>query len=203
MNQIQFMRDGVAQSESPEQDGPNWLAVLPLTAGPLVRFRHVRPEDQPLITEAIRTASPETLLHRFFSPIRSVSSEMLRQMLAIDRTRETCVVGVTEENGTVRIVCGARYVKLPKPGAAEFAVTVHDDFQRRGLGKFLLKLLASLARAEGIRQFEADVMNSNQKMLNLFRKSVPSREGWQRVDDIHHVAIDLSLLANQESGLIP
>jgi hypothetical protein len=40
-------------------------------------------------------------------------------------------------------------------------------------------------------------------MLNLLRKSVPSREGWQRVDDIHHVAIDLSLLANQESGLIP
>jgi acetyltransferase len=203
MNQIQFMRKGAAEYETPGHHENSWLAVLQLTGGPLVRFRHVRPEDQPLITEAIRTASPETLLHRFFSPIRSVSPETLRQMLSIDRTRETCVVGVAEEKGAVRIVCGARYVKLPKAGAAEFAVTVHDDFQRRGLGKFLLGLLAGLARAEGLQQFEADVMNSNQKMLNLFRKSVPSRQGWQRVDDIHHVAIDLSLLANQESGLIP
>ena len=180
-----------------------WLAELPLTGGPVVRFRHVRPEDEPLITEAIRTASPETLLHRFFSPIRSVSPKMLRQMLAIDRAKETCVVGVTEENGAARMVCGARYVKLPAAGAAEFAITVHDDYQRRGLGKFLLKLLASLALAEGIRQFEADVMNSNQKMLNLFRKATSGRAGWHRTDDIHHVVLDLSTLANQESGLIP
>jgi len=197
MNQIQFMRDGVAQSETPEQNENNWLAVLQLKAGPLVRFRHVRPDDQPLLTEAIRTASRETLLHRFFSPIRSVSPDLLRQMLSIDRTKETCIVGVAEENGAMRMVCGARYVKLPKAEAAEFAVTVHDDFQRRGLGKFLLKLLARLARAEGIRQFEADVMNSNQKMLNLFRQATNSRVGWRRTDDIHHVVLDLETLTRE------
>jgi GNAT superfamily N-acetyltransferase len=185
------------RTEVLERNEPEWLAEVPLTGGPLVRFRHVRPDDQPLITEAIRTASRETLLHRFFSPIRSVSPEMLRQMLSIDRTKETCIVGVAEENGAVRIVCGARYVKLPKAEAAEFAITVHDDFQRRGLGKFLLRLLADLARAEGIRQFEADVMNSNQKMLSLFRKATNNRAGWQRTDDIHHVILDLESLAQQ------
>lgn len=195
MDQIQFMRNGAAKSEMQQRDEQDWLAEKPLTGGRVVRFRHVRPEDQPLITEALRTASRETLLHRFFSPIRSVPPDLLRQMLAIDRTKETCIVGVAEENGAARIVCGARYVKLPKAEAAEFAVTVHDDFQRRGLGRFLLKLLARLARAEGIRQFEADVMNSNQKMLNLFRKATSSRAGWQRTDDIHHVVLDLETLA--------
>jgi acetyltransferase len=180
-----------------ERNEPEWLAELPLTGGPLVRFRHVRPDDQPFITEAIRTASRETLLHRFFSPIRSVSPDMLRQMLSIDRTKETCIVGVAEESGDARIVCGARYVKLPRAEAAEFAITVHDDFQRRGLGTFLLRLLAGLARAEGIRQFEADVMDSNQKMMNLFRKATTSRRGWQRMGDIHHVVLELSPLANQ------
>jgi len=174
---------------------PEWLAELAFSSGPVVRFRHVRPDDQPLITEAIRTASPETLLHRFFSPIRSVSPGMLRQMLAIDRAQETCIVGVTEENGAARIICGARYVKLPQAGTAEFAVTVHDDYQRRGLGQFLLKLLARLALTEGIRQFEADVMNSNQKMLNLFRKATKRRAGWTRTDDIHHVILELTALA--------
>jgi RimJ/RimL family protein N-acetyltransferase len=186
-----------------ERKEPEWLAELALTGGPVVRFRHVRPDDEPLITDAIRTASRETLLHRFFSPIRSVSPEMLRQMLVIDRAKETCIVGVTKEQGATRMVCGARYVKLPRPEAAEFAVTVHDDYQRRGLGRFLLKLLANLALAEGIRQFEADVMNSNQKMLNLFRKATKSRAGWHRTDDIHHVVLELSTLTNQESGLMP
>jgi len=186
-----------------ERNEPEWLAELPLTGGPVVRFRHVRPDDEPLITDAIRTASRETLLHRFFSPIRSVSPSMLRQMLAIDRAKETCIVGVTKEQGAARMVCGARYVKLPAGEAAEFAITVHDDFQRRGLGKFLLKLLAGLAVAEGIQRFEADVMNSNQKMLNLFRKATSSRAGWHRTEDIHHVVLELSTLTNQESGLIP
>jgi acetyltransferase len=177
-----------------EHREPEWLAELPLTGGPVVRFRHVRPDDEPLITEAIRTASPETLLHRFFSPIRSVSPELLRKMLAIDRTRETCMVGVADVQGAVRIVCGARYVKLPVRATAEFAVTVHDDFQHRGLGKFLLKLLARLALAEGIGRFEADVMNSNQKMLNLFRKATSSRRGWTRTADVHHILIELEPL---------
>jgi acetyltransferase len=179
---------------------PEWLAELVLTAGPVVQFRHVKPDDEPLITEAIRTASPETLLHRFFSPIRSVSPGMLRQMLDIDRAKETCIIGVVEENGAARIICGARYVRLPKAGAAEFAVTVHDDYQRRGLGKFLLRLLAGLARAEGLRQFEADVMNSNQKMLNLFRRATSSRAGWQRTDDIHHVILDLATIARTQTA---
>jgi len=187
------------------QDGdePEWLAELPLTGGPPVRFRHVRPEDQPLITEAIRTASRETLLHRFFSPIRSVSPDMLRQMLSIDRTNETCIVGVTEDHSVGRIICGARYVKLSQAGAAEIALTVHDEFQHRGLGTFLLKLLADLARTDGIRQFEADVMASNQKMLNLFRKAALGPTTSHRMGDVYHVIIDLSLSAQQQSDLIP
>jgi acetyltransferase len=192
------MRDAAATAETPRLDHEEWLAELPLTCGPVVRFRHVRPDDEPLIAEAIRTASRETLLHRFFSPMRSVSPGLLRQMLSIDRANEMCIVGVAEENGIVRIICGARYVKL-RAGAAEIALTVHDDFQRRGLGEFLVKLLARLAQAEGVRWFEAEVLASNHKMLNLFKKVAPRSSGhW--TGDVHHVVIDLQTLANDQSG---
>jgi RimJ/RimL family protein N-acetyltransferase len=176
-----------------------WLGELRLADGTVVRFRHVRPEDEPLITGAIRTASRETLLHRFFSPIRSVSPEMLRRMLGFDRSSELCIVGVVEKPDSMRIVCGARYVRLPRPGAAEIALTVHDDFQRRGLGTFLLKLLTQLAVADGIRRFEADVMGSNEKMLGIFRKLAPDRSGWRRLGDVYHVVIDLPENANREA----
>jgi RimJ/RimL family protein N-acetyltransferase len=174
--------------------GSEWLAELPLAGGPIVRFRHVRPDDEPAITEAIRTASRQTLLHRFFSPIRSVSPAQMRQMLCIDRAKELCVVGVVEGDGGSRVICGARYVRLPTPATAEIAFTVHDDFQRRGLGTFLLKLLSRLAAADGILRFEADVMASNRAMLNLFNKAVKNLSStWQL--GVTHLAFELSNVA--------
>ena len=132
-----------------------WLSEFALTDGPTVRFRRVRAEDEPLIAAAINSSSRETLLHRFFSPIRSIAPDQLRRMLEFDVTRETCIVGVLDAHSGRRIVCGARYVKLSRPRAAEIALTVHDDFQHRGLGSRLLRLLAQLAWAEQVEWFEA------------------------------------------------
>jgi acetyltransferase len=168
-----------------------WLAEVSLPDGRVVHFRHVQPDDQPQIEDAIRSASRETLLHRFFSPIRRVSPERLRKMLTIDRAQEACIVGVVEENGGVRIVCGARYVRQPKPRAAEIALTVHDHFQRRGLGTFLLKRLIRLGRSDGIRWFEAYVMSSNVAMLRLLQNVVPAGASWHEAGDVHRIVIDL------------
>lgn len=189
------MDDRTGKSNQPLASDREWLADWPLEGGLLVRFRHVRPEDQPFITEAIRTASRETLLHRFFSPIRSVSPDQLRRMLAIDRTNQTCVVGVVQTPDGTRLICGARYVRIPRPHAAEVALTVHDDFQSRGLGTFLLQLLARLAMADGIHWFEADVMNSNRKMLNLFTKLAPDHTRSRRMGDVTHLEFAVARVA--------
>jgi len=192
------MRDGATQSGHKRAAQEEWLAEFPLNGGPIVRFRHVRPDDEPSIAEAIRTASRETLLHRFFSPMRIVAPALLRQMLSIDRAKEMCIVGVMTEGATVRIICGARYVKLTA-GAAEIALTVHDDFQHRGLGAFLVGLLADLASAEGIRWFEAEVLASNHKMLKLFKKVAPRSSGhW--TGDVYHIVIDLQTLPHDVDG---
>jgi GNAT superfamily N-acetyltransferase len=190
--------DSPTTPESPGADAPEWLAEFSIAGGPPVRFRHVRPDDEPLVSEAIRTASRETLLHRFFSPIRSVSPDQLRSMLDIDRAKQTCVVGLVATPGGTRLICGARYVRLPQPQTAEFAVTVHDDFQHRGLGAFLLQLLVRLAIAEGIRWFEADVMNSNRKMLNLFTKLAPDHIRTRRMGDVTHLVFETSAVAQAD-----
>lgn len=176
------------------QDQEDWLAEMRLADGRVVYFRHVRPDDEAFISAAIRTASRETLLHRFFSPIRTVSPDLLRRLLAIDRVNEACIVGLVAEQDATRIICGARYVRLPKPAAAEIAFTVHDDFQRRGLGTFLLKLLLRLARQEGIRWFEADVMVSNVGMLRLLRRAAPPPARKHCEGDVYHLEMDLGTL---------
>jgi ribosomal protein S18 acetylase RimI-like enzyme len=179
--------------QSPDSiSGPQqpWLAEFQLADGRRLYFRHVVPEDEPLMAAAISTASRQTLLHRFFSPIRKVSPEMLRRMLAIDRSKETCIVGFLVD-GAPKLVCGARYVRLKQPGMAELALTVHDDFQRHGLGEFLLKLLMRMGQAEGIRFFEAYVMNSNGPMLKLFQKVAPKHSRSHYEGDVSRIVIDL------------
>jgi RimJ/RimL family protein N-acetyltransferase len=185
------------------QNQEDWLAETRLADGRVVYFRHVRPDDEAFISAAIRTASRETLLHRFFSPIRTVSPDLLRRLLAIDRVMETCVVGLVVENDVPRMICGARYVRLPKPAAAEIAFTVHDDFQRRGLGTFLLKLLLQLARHDGIRWFEADVMVSNVGMLRLLRRTAPRPTRKHCAGDVYHLEMDLDLLNESDRAVDP
>jgi acetyltransferase len=178
-------------SEPIPNAGRNWLAEYQLADGRKLLFRHVSPDDEPLIAAAISTASRQTLLHRFFSPIRRVSPEMLRRMLAIDHAREVCVVGLVEGDEP-RLVCGARYVRLERPGSAEIALTVHDEFQRRGLGEFLLRLLMRMGREDGIRIFEAYVMNSNAAMLRLFEKVAPGHSRRHYEGDVSRIVIELS-----------
>jgi len=189
------MREVTPPSEAQAANAPEWLAELSLANGPRVRFRHACPADEPLLAAAINSASRETLLHRFFSPIRSVAPDQLRRMLVFDATRETCIVGVTDGDASPRLICGARYVKLPKPQTAEIALTVHDDFQHCGLGTFLLKLLARLAQADGLHWFEAEVLSTNHKMLHLFRKLSRGQAVGQWTGDVYQLRLPVAVLA--------
>lgn len=183
-----------APAESRPVSPDEWLAELPLTGGAMVRFRHLRPDDEPFISDAVKTASRETLLHRFFSPIRRVPPELLHQLLAINRDRETCIVGVVADSGSMRLVCGARYVKLARPATAEIALSVHDDFQGRGLGTYMVRLLARLARTEGLRWFEAEVMASNDRMLHVFRKVAAGGFTAHWTGDNYHLVLDVQAI---------
>jgi len=51
---------------------------------------------------------------------------------------------------------------------AEVAFVVDDAHQGRGLGSVLLEHLAALAAERGIRQFEADVLPDNARMVRVF-----------------------------------
>lgn len=171
-----------------------WLGAHRLPDQRLVRFRRIQSSDEALITTAINSASPETLLHRFFSPVRQVSPEMLRRMLSFDPQRETCIVGLVETTTAPRLICGARYVRLAATGWAEIALTVHDDFQRAGLGIFMLRLLARLAVQDDVKFFTAEVLSSNDKMLRLLRKiSAGGGQGaWS--GEVYHAEIPIAQL---------
>ena len=165
--------------------------TIKLASGIQILFRPLRPEDEPMVAEAFRTASRETLLHRFFTPLQGLSPEQLRRLLTIDPTREVCIVGELTTSVSKRIVCGARYVRLADPLIAEIALTVHDDYQGQGVGGFILRHLIRLGRADGIRIFAADVLATNARMFRLLEKLAPRRRATLS-EGVYRIEFDLA-----------
>ncbi len=93
------------------------MVTIELDSGERIRVRPIEPEDGTLIADAFRTASQETRLHRFFTPIRELPRSELKRMSTIDPAREKCVVGEVTAPAGDRIVCGARYVRLANPAS--------------------------------------------------------------------------------------
>ena len=167
------------------------MVIFELDSGERICVRPITPDDEPLVADAFRTASADTLMHRFFTPLREVPATDLRRMLTIDPAREACLVGELTTPAGRRIVCGARYVRLADPAVAEIALTVHDDVQGRGVGTFLLRQLIGLGRAGGIRMFVGDVLATNGPMLHLLRKLAPDRRA-TLADGVCHVEFELA-----------
>ena len=65
----------------------------------------------------------------------------------------------------------AGYTRPPGAERAEVAFVVADALQGRGVGTRLLERLAEMARAEGIRYFDANAAGENRKMIRVFYDS--------------------------------
>jgi acetyltransferase len=70
------------------------------------------------------------------------------------------------------VIAEARYVRTTQdPAAAEFAVSVAEDWQGRGLARLLLGKLVCRAAAAGIERMVGETLASNWRMLTLARKA--------------------------------
>ena len=70
------------------------------------------------------------------------------------------------------------------------AFLVDDSYQGHGIGTILLEHLASEARRHGIRQFAADTLSENHKMLSVFAEAGFVRQ-YQRNAEVMRVVLDI------------
>lgn len=83
-------------------------------------------------------------------------------------------------------MAGGRYI-AEKPGTAEIAFVVIDDYQGQGIGAILLRHLAAIARQAGLKEFTAEVLADNAPMLKVFERSGLTFSSKRSADGVHAV----------------
>ena len=155
---------------------------LTLADGRCVRVRPVHPSDAAGEQAFVTTLSPQSRRRRFHGALRQLPSSVLQAMTSIDRRRSMALVAEAGcADGAARLVADARYViedviedvieeRSRERRSAEFAIAVADDWQGVGLGRALMRQLAGLALASGLRELQGMVLADNVPMLALMQQ---------------------------------
>jgi len=136
---------------------------LNLRDGLAVRVRPIRPEDAALELAFFNGLSERSRYHRFMQHLPELPPRMLARFTQLDYDRELALVAI--EKG--EFIAVGRYAPNPDGKSAEFALTVADAWQGKGLGRALLERLCNAAREAGYRALYGHILAENREMLDL------------------------------------
>ena len=141
-----------------------------LKDGTPVLIRLLCQDDKEELKVGFDKLSNKSKYCRFFVPMSSLSNSQLKQLTEIDNKNHLALCAyVVSQNGMFGIGV-ARYIRVEdEPEAAEFALTIIDAYQSRGLGTELLNLLIHSARKNGIRKFIGYMLAENSSMLKILK----------------------------------
>jgi acetyltransferase len=134
------------------------------------RIRPIRPDDLGREREFIRGLSAETRYNRLLHGLREPPPGFIERLVDVDYCRAMAFVAVVGEGADERIIGVARYAAPATGSECEFAVTVADEWQCRGIGSTLARLLFDYACARGFSRIYGTILASNLRMLNLVRR---------------------------------
>lgn len=147
-----------------DTDGLNASRQEALNDGTCVRIRPIHAQDGALERRFIEALSPASRRFRFLDTMLSPSEALLKQMINVDQSRDAAFVAVIEVDGSESEIGVARFYATPAGHDCEFAVTVADAWQMKGLGTLLFKRLIEIARSRGITQLHSSDAADNTAM---------------------------------------
>jgi len=131
------------------------------------RIRPISPDDAERERAFILSLSTESRFSRLMYTLREPSAEFVARLVNVDQHRDMALVAVIGAAPREKIIGVARYSADADGVDCEFAVAVADEWQCRGIGTTLTKLLFEYAAHEGFRSIYGTVLANNQPMIEL------------------------------------
>lgn len=148
--------------------------------GTPIVFRRVRPDDKDMLVEGFRALSDQSRYERFFVHLEKLTEKQLRYLTEVDHENHSAWAALVEEDDRWRGVGVGRWVRLKdEPGVAEIAVTVIDEYQRKGIGRMLIYVIALGAKEKGIEALRAWVLGDNRATLKMLEQIGAKRGIWE------------------------
>ncbi len=142
-----------------------------LPGGEAVTVRPICPDDGGRLQEHFRGLSAQSRRNRFLGAVNELSPREIARLVRLDRPGELALVACADDGRDAGLIAEAIHVIAPCSARCEFALSVADAWQRRGLGTLLLRLIECRARLIGARHLFGDVLRSNTAMKGLARKT--------------------------------
>ena len=165
MNTVQTSVDSTAKNTAlagAAEPGDHWIEVL--RNGTHVVIRPIHKQDVELERRFIEGLSPRSRHFRFLEAMRSPSEALLRQLTAIDPSTDAAYVALIAVGAEKREIGVARFSAQPDGKDCEFAITVSDEWQHKGLGTLMMQHLIAVARARGIESMYSSDASDNDLM---------------------------------------
>jgi len=138
--------------------------------GEQVTVRPAKPVDARRIQEHFYNLDKNDVIARFFHEKNSFLKEEVEGVSQIDYVKDLTVVAIVGEFGFGRVVGIGEYLIDSATNVAEVAFSLSKEYQKKGLGKILLKKLAAAAVENDIAGLVAYTSPQNRGMIKLFNQ---------------------------------
>jgi acyl-CoA synthetase (NDP forming)/GNAT superfamily N-acetyltransferase len=145
------------------EDGRSYALLVD---GTTLTIRSSGPGDYEAVRRLHEAMSPENLYFRFFSASRVSAEREARRVCLEGRPGMVALVGLLGDE-----LVGVASYEPVGDGVAEVAVAAADGMHGRGVATLLLEHLVSLARANGVTAFTAEVLADNYAVLHVLTDS--------------------------------
>lgn len=137
-----------------------------LADGAEIVVRPVEPDDRRELAVGFEHLSALSRFRRFRERVDHLTQQQLIELTDVDHESHEALGALDAATGEG--VGVARYVRAADdPTRAEFACTVLDRWQRRGVGTALIERLAGRALANGIERFTTRILVGNEPARRL------------------------------------
>ncbi len=142
-----------------------------LPGGDRILIRVVCPQDAEVLRVYFGGLSGESRYRRFLGALAELTAKQLARFTEMGGPDEIAVLAFARARDASHLVGEAVLARMPGSARSEFALSVTDAWQRKGVGAALLADIECRARVRGARYLYGDVLRTNTPMKNLARKA--------------------------------